>query len=70
MAVSQFGQENYIANGLGIPAHDFIENSYESSTNNLIAVEYKLGGSSGTVVARLDFTYDSSGNLLTVERTA
>jgi hypothetical protein len=70
MTVSQFGQENYIANGLGIPAHDFIENTYEPSTNNLLAVEYKLGGSSGSVVARLDFSYDSAGNLITVERTA
>lgn len=67
MTVSKFGQENYIANGFGIPAHDHIQNVYDG--DNLISVEYRLGGSSGEVVAVLSLSYDSIGRLTSVERT-
>jgi len=64
----KYGEENYIANGLGIPAHDYISNTYDGS-NNLTQTEYYLGGSGGTNVATIVMTYDGNGNLLTVERT-
>ena len=62
-----YGSSNYITNGLGIPAHDYIENSYTG--NNLTQVIYRLGGSSGTIVGTVVMTYDGSDNLLTVDRT-
>lgn len=55
------------ASGLGIPTHDFIANTY--TDGNLTQVVFRVGGASGTVVATLDFTYDGSGNLLTVMRS-
>ena len=66
--VSKWSAETGIANPMGIPAHDYIENSYDAS-DNLTMVTYKLGGSSGTTVAVLEMTYDASQNLITVERT-
>jgi hypothetical protein len=53
--------------GLEIPTHDFIQNTYTGS--NLTKVEFKRGGSGGKVVATLDMTYDGSSNLLTVARS-
>lgn len=67
--VTKHGKENYIANGMGIPAHDYISNTYNGS-GNLESVTYKIGGSSGETVAVIEMTYDGSGNLLTVERTS
>lgn len=64
----KFGEENYIANPMGIPAYDYIANTYDVS-DNLTQVVYRLGGSSGTIVATIAMTYDGSNNLLTVERT-
>jgi len=63
-----FGEENYIANNMGIPAYDYIGNTYDVS-NNLTQVDYRMGGSGGTIVATVVMTYDGSNNLLTVERT-
>ena len=57
----------YQTSGLSLPVHDYISCSYTGS--NLTQVVYKDGGSSGTVVATLDLTYDGSGNLLTVTKT-
>ena len=62
-----FGANNFITNGLGIPAHDYIANTYTG--NNLTQVVYRLGGSGGTIVATVVMTYDGSDNLLTVDRT-
>lgn len=45
---------------------DYIELSYTGA--DLTGVIYKLGGSSGTIVATLTLAY-SSGNLISVERT-
>ena len=62
-----FGEENIISNGLGIPAHDYISNTYDGS-DNLTDTIYRLGGSTGTIVAHLVMTYDANNNLLTVDR--
>jgi len=53
---------------LGIPAHDYISNTYDGS-NNLTQTVYYIGGSGGTIVATIVMTYDGNGNLLTVDRT-
>lgn len=53
--------------GLGIPAHDYISNTY--TNGNLTGVVYKTGGAAGTTVATLTLTYDVDGNLETVTRT-
>jgi hypothetical protein len=65
--VSQYGKENYIANGMGIPAHDYVFNVYDGN-NNLINIEYRIGGATGQVVAVVAMTYDVSNNLETVTR--
>ena len=46
--------------GLNIPQHDYISVSYVGSTNNIDQVVYKEGGSSGTTVATLTFTYTTN----------
>jgi hypothetical protein len=43
--------------GFDIPTYDFIDLNYVGSTNNLLTVVYKTGGSGGTIVATLSFTY-------------
>jgi hypothetical protein len=53
--------------GLEVPTHDYISNTYDGS-NNLTETVFKRGGSSGVTVAMLTYTYDGSGNLLTVTR--
>ena len=63
----KFGEENYIPNPMGVPAHDYINNEY--TEGNLTTVTYRLGGSTGDIVAVLVMTYDVDGNVLTVERT-
>lgn len=45
------------AQGFQIPPYDFIDLNYVGSTNNLSTVVYKIGGSGGTTVATLTFTY-------------
>lgn len=66
--VKRYSRELDISNGMGIPAHDYIGNTYDVSAN-LTGVEYKLGGASGTTVATLVLTYDVDGNLESVTRT-
>lgn len=53
--------------GLNVPLHDYIDCSYTGS--NLTQVVFKVGGSSGDIVATLHLTYDGSNNLLTVTKT-
>lgn len=53
--------------GLNIPAYDYISNTYAGS--NLASTEYRIGGATGTVVAVLTYTYDGSGNVLTVTKS-
>ena len=67
--LKKYSRETDMSNPLGIPAHDFINNTYDVD-GNLTVVEYKLGGSAGTVVATLTMTYDATGNVLTVTRTS
>jgi hypothetical protein len=43
--------------GLDIPQHDHVACAYYAGTNNLQTVTYREGGSGGTVVATVNFTY-------------
>lgn len=67
MATLIGGGDAHVSDGLGIPPHDYLINTYTGS--NLTETVYKRGGASGTVVATLTMTYDGSGNLLTVTRS-
>lgn len=66
MANSKYSRELDISNPMGIPAYDFIDNTYDSS-DNLTLATYKLDNK---VVATVAMTYDANGNVLTVTRTA
>lgn len=61
------GGDAVMRDGLQIPPHDYIANSY--SSGNLSETVFKRGGASGVVVATLAYTYDGSNNLLTVTRS-
>lgn len=65
MSISKYSRVTDMSNPLGIPAHDFINNTFDVN-GNLIIVEYKLNN---VIVATLTMTYDESGNVLTVART-
>lgn len=54
-------------NGLSIPSHDFIKNTYTGK--NITKVEYYIGGEAGILVATIDMTYDANGNVVTVSRS-
>lgn len=69
MATKKYSNENYISNQMGIPAYDYIENTYDVD-DNLINTKYYRGGSEGELVAEIEMTYDVNNNLLTVERVA
>lgn len=56
------------SNGLDIPVHDFVQNTYDGA-NRLTRVEYKKGGSLGLIVATLNLNYDGAGNLTSVDRS-
>lgn len=49
------------AGGIAIPASDYVAYTYYGSTNNIQTATYKTGGSGGTTVATLTFTYVGSG---------
>jgi len=68
MMISIGGGDAVTREGLEIPTHDYIENTYDAS-NNLLTAIYKRGGASGRTVATLTLTYDVSNNLLTVTRS-
>jgi hypothetical protein len=53
--------------GLEIPTHDYIANTYTGT--NLTQTVFRRGGASGKIVATLTLTYDGSSNLLTVTRS-
>lgn len=67
MAVFLGGGDAGSRQGLEIPTHDYISNTYTGS--NLTQTVFKRGGASGKTVATLTMTYDGSGNLLTVTRS-
>jgi len=54
--------------GLEIPTHDYIVNTYDGA-NNMLTSTFKRGGASGRIVAVLTMTYDANNNLLTVTRS-
>jgi len=64
----KFGEENWFSNLMGIPAYDYLSNTYDGN-NNITSTTYRLGGSGGSIVAVVAMTYDGNNNLLTVERT-
>lgn len=67
MIFSQGGGDAVARQGLEIPTHDYIANTYTGS--NLTQTVFKRGGASGKTVATLTMTYDGSSNLLTVTRS-
>jgi hypothetical protein len=67
MMISIGGGDAVMRDGLEIPTHDYIANTYTGT--NLTQAVFRRGGASGTVVATLTMTYDGSDNLLTVARS-
>ena len=67
MSVFIGGGDAVVREGLEIPTHDYIENTYTGS--NLTETVFRRGGASGKIVATLTLTYDGSDNLLTVTRS-
>ena len=65
---TKFGVHESAFGNMGIPPHDYVENTY--SGNNLITVKYFRGGAqaAGKLVGQVELTYDN-GNLITVTRT-
>jgi len=61
------GGDAVARDGLEIPTHDYIANTYTGT--NLTQAVFRRGGASGKVVATLTMTYDGSDNLLTVARS-
>jgi len=61
------GGDAVARDGLEIPTHDYIANTYTGT--NLTQAVFRRGGASGKVVATLTMTYDGSDNLLTVTRS-
>lgn len=67
MMIAVGGGDAVMRDGLEIPLHDYISNTWTGS--NLTQTVFKRGGASGKTVATLTMTYDGSGNLLTVTRS-
>jgi len=65
----RFGTHESAFGNMGIPPHDYVENTYAG--NNLITVKYYRGGvqAAGQQVGQVDLTYDGSNQLLTVTRS-
>ena len=53
--------------GMFIPPHDHVTNTY--SGTNLTQIVYRIGGSTGKVVARINMTYNVNDDVETVELT-
>lgn len=53
--------------GLNLPAYDYVFNTY--TLGNLTQTVYRRGGATGEIVATLDYTYDGSGNVLTITKS-
>jgi hypothetical protein len=67
MSVFLGGGDAVSRDGLEIPTHDYIANTYTGT--NLTQTVFRRGGASGKIVATLTLTYDGSSNLLTVTRS-
>lgn len=63
--------ENSRVSGFGIGPHDFMKNTYDAQ-GKLIRTEYFRGGvqDGGEDVGVLEYTYDTAGNITTVERVS
>ncbi len=48
------------------PLHDYVACTYTGS--NLTKLEYKTGGSSGTVVATINLAYDGSNRVTSITK--
>jgi hypothetical protein len=67
MSIFLGGGDAVSREGLEIPTHDYIANTYTGT--NLTQTVFRRGGASGKIVATLTMTYDGSSNLLTVTRS-
>jgi hypothetical protein len=67
MSVFLGGGDAVARDGLEIPTHDYIANTYTGS--DLTQTVFRRGGASGKIVATLTLTYDGSSNLLTVTKS-
>jgi len=67
MSVFLGGGDAVSREGLEIPTHDYIANTYTGS--DLTQTVFRRGGASGKIVATLTLTYDGSSNLLTVTKS-
>jgi hypothetical protein len=67
MTVFLGGGDAVARDGLEIPTHDYIANTYTGS--DLTQTVFRRGGASGKIVATLTLTYDGSSNLLTVTKS-
>jgi hypothetical protein len=67
MTVFLGGGDAVARDGLEIPTHDYIANTYTGT--NLTQIVFRRGGASGKIVATLTLTYDGSDNLLTVTKS-
>lgn len=57
--------------GLGIPAYDFVQYTYNANNDVTVATYYRGGlQASGNTVAVVAYSYDGNGNLASIERTA
>lgn len=67
---TRFGTHESAFGNMGIPPHDYVENTY-SGGNLLTTVKYYRGGAqaAGKLVGQVELTYDSNNNLITVTRT-
>jgi hypothetical protein len=67
MSIFLGGGDAVARDGLEIPTHDYIANTYTGS--DLTQTVFRRGGASGKIVATLTLTYDGSSNLLTVTKS-
>ncbi len=72
----EFRVQNSLETGFGIGPHDYVTYTYGTgggtSSTNLTDVYYYRGGQqdSGTLVARVTYTYNSADKVLTAERVS
>lgn len=55
--------------GLVTEEYDYIEIVTKNAANDPLVIEYRSGGSTGTLVATLTLTYDQEGYLKTVTKS-
>jgi len=55
--------------GFNFPAHDYRTLNYNTTTNALTSVQYRVGGVNGTVVGTKTVVYDNNGNIIGVGKS-